>query len=174
MAKLPNPEFSMKDKYAVGYGKPPKATRFGNRPQPKRSLQSRPEKEAAIDIAAAINGPIAVARNATVVRMHPHEAMLHGLAKSGLRGKLRAMKEFFLACKKAGLLDAPPAPQTSGILTVPKGVPVEVAARLVRMAGPPPWDEDLYDQCKAEYERDCENIERLEEEEKARRDAEAT
>src|ERR1700694_4610600 len=75
MAKLLDQEFSMKDEYEVGYGKPPKATRFGNRPQPNRSSTSRPEKEAAIDIAAAINGPIAVARNATVVRMHPHEAM---------------------------------------------------------------------------------------------------
>jgi hypothetical protein len=56
---------------------------------------------------------------------------------------------------------------------VPKGVPIGVAARLVRMAGPPPWDDNLYDQCMAEYKRDCENIERLEEEEKARRDEKA-
>ena len=94
----------MKDEYEVGYGKPPKATRFGNRPQPNRSSTSRPEKEAAIDIAAAINGPIVVARNATVVRMHPHEAMLHGLANSGLRGKLRAMREFWRAIKPACLM----------------------------------------------------------------------
>ena len=97
---------------------------------------------------------------------------MHGLAKSGLRGKLRAIKEFFLECKKAGLLEAPPAQQTSGVIFAPKGVPIELAARLVRMAGPPPWDDELYDQCKAEYERDCENIERFQEE-KARRDEKA-
>jgi hypothetical protein len=105
--------------------------------------------------------------------MHPHEAMMHGLVKSGLRGKVPAIKVVLLECKKAGLLEAPPAKQTSGVIFAPKGVPTELAARLVRIAGPPPWDDELYDQCKAEYERDCENIERLTEQEKARRDAEA-
>ena len=104
--------------------------------------------------------------------MHPHEAAMHGLAKNGLRGKLRAIKEILLECKKAGLLDAP-VRQTSGTLTVPNGVPIGLYARLVRIAGPPPWDDDLYDQCKAEYESDSDNIERLLEKEKARRDEKA-
>jgi hypothetical protein len=169
MAKLPNPEFPMKDKYEVGYGKPPKATRFGHRPQPNRSSKSGSARKAAIDIAATIDGMVTVTQNGRRVRMHPHEAALHGLAKNGLRGKLRAIKEFLLECKKAGLLDAP-VRQTSGTLTVPNGVPVGLFARLVRMAGPPPWDDDLYDQCRAAYESDSENIEMLLEEEKARRD----
>jgi hypothetical protein len=162
----------MKDKYEVGYGKPPKASRFGARPQPNRSSKSGLAREAAISVAAAINRPMKVTKRGATVRMHPHEAQMHGLAKNGLLGKLRAMREFYLECKKAGLLDAPPARQTSGVITVPKGVPTELAARLVRIAGPPPWDDNLYDQCMAEYERDCENIERLEEEAKARADAE--
>jgi hypothetical protein len=170
-AKLLNTEFPMKDKYEVGYGKPPKASRFGARPQPNRSSKSGLAREAAISVAAAINRPMKVTKRGATVRMHPHEAQMHGLAKNGLLGKLRAMREFYLECKKAGLLDAPPARQTSGVITVPKGVPIGVAARLVRMAGPPPWDNNLYDQCMAEYERDCENIERLEA--KARADAEA-
>jgi hypothetical protein len=41
------------------------------------------------------------------------------------------------------------------------------------MAGPPPWDDDLYDQCKAEYESDSDNIERLLEKEKARQNEKA-
>jgi hypothetical protein len=173
MAKLPNPEFSMKGEYEVGYGKPPKATRFGNRPQPNRSSKPGPARRAAIDVAATIDGLVTVTHNGRVVRMHPHEAMMHGLAKSGLRGKLPAIKAFLLECKKAGLLEGPPAQQTSGVIFAPKGVPVELAARLVRIAGPPPWDDKLYDQCKAEYERDRENIDRLTEQEKARQDAEA-
>jgi hypothetical protein len=163
----------MKDKYEVGYGKPPKATRFGNRAQPSRSSKSGPARGAAIDFAATINRPMKVTQRGASVRVHPHEALMHGLAKSGLSGKLRAIKEFFLECKKAGLLDAPPAQPISGVITAPKGVPIELAARLVRIAGPPPWDDDLYDQCRAEYESDCENIERLAEQEKARRDEEA-
>ena len=97
----------MKDKYEVGYGKPPKATRFGHRPQPNRSSRSGPASEAAIDVAATINRPMKVTHRGAAVRMHPHEAAMHGLAKSGLRGKLRAIKEFFFECKKADLLHAP-------------------------------------------------------------------
>src|ERR1700736_1642221 len=99
MAKLPNPEFSMKGEYEVGYGKPPKATRFGNRPQPSRSSKSGPAREAAIDVAATINRPMKVTQRGATVRMHPHEAQMHGLAKTGLGGSLRAIKEFLLECK---------------------------------------------------------------------------
>jgi hypothetical protein len=107
MAKLQIRSFPMKDKYEVGYGKPPKATRFGNRPQPNRSSKSGPARGAAINVAAAINRPMKVVHRGAAVRIHPHEALMQGLAKSGLSGKLGAIKEFLLECKKAGLLDAP-------------------------------------------------------------------
>ena len=158
----------MKDKYEVGYGKPPKASRFGNRPQPDRSSKSEPANEAAIDLAAAINGLIPVTHNGKATRMHPHEAAMHGLMKNALRGNLRAMKEIFSECKKAGLLEAPLAQLTSGAIFAPKGVPIELAARLVRIVGPPPWDNEVLEIFWSEYERDCENIERLAE--KARQD----
>jgi hypothetical protein len=105
--------------------------------------------------------------------MHPHEATMHGLTRNALRGKVRAMKEYFSQCKKAGLLDAPPARQTTGVLTIPQGIPLQLAVRLVKLSGPPPWDDELYDKCKAEHERECENIRRLLEDEKARRDEKA-
>ena len=111
----------MKGEYEVGYGKPPKATRFGNRPQPDRSSKPGPTRRAAIGLAAVTNGLMAVTHNGRVVRMHPHEAMLHGLAKNGLRGKQSAIKAFLVECKKAGLLEGPPAQQTSGSIFVPKG-----------------------------------------------------
>jgi hypothetical protein len=172
MAELLTRSFSMKDDYEVGYGKPPKATRFGTRPQPDRSSKPRAAREeAAIDVAAAIDSPMTVTHNGRAVRMHPHEATMRGLAKSGLHGKLRAMKAFFCECEKAGLLVTVGNRLTSGVITPPKEVPIELAAHLIRIAGPPPWDSELYDQCRAEYERECENIDRLEE--KARRDAKA-
>jgi hypothetical protein len=68
--------------------------------------------------------------------------------------------------KEAGLLEAPPPPQTHGVLVVPKGVPTELAVRLFQLAGPPPWDADLFDEAKAEYEADCAHIQRLLEEAK--------
>lgn len=163
----------MKDAYKVGYGKPPEATRFGVRPQPNRSLKRRTAKDTVVDVAGAINRPLTVTQNGAAVRMHPHEATMHGLAKTALRGGIRAMKEFFSQCKKAGLLDAPLAQQTTGVLTVPKGIAMGLAAYLVKIAGPPPWDDELYESCKAEYDSECANIRRLLEEEKARRDEKA-
>jgi hypothetical protein len=158
----------MKDKYKVGYGKPPKATRFGNRPQPNRSPMSAPARDAAIDIVATINRSIKVRLRGKEVSMHPHEATMHGLVKSGLSGKIGALREFLSECKKAGLLVPPPARPINGVITAPKGMPVYLASRLVRAAGPPPWDPDLLEEFSAEYETDCENIERLAEQEKAR------
>jgi hypothetical protein len=158
----------MQDKYEVGYGKPPKATRFGTRPQPNRSPKPRTTNDIPVDVAATINRPLTITQNGKMVRMHPHEAMMLGLLKSGLSGKIRAMKEFFAECKKAGLFDAP-VHRTTGVITVPKGIPVELAAYLVKECGPPPWDEKFYNHYKAEYERDCADIERLLEQEKGRR-----
>jgi len=151
----------MKDKYEVGYSKPPKATRFGNRPQPNRSPGPRRATEAAVDLAATINGPMKVSQRGATVRVHPHEAMMLGLAKKGLDGSIRAIKEFFLECKKAGLLEAPPLQQTGGFILAPKGVPSQLAARMVRTVGLPPWPDDVYAEFKAEYDADCEHIETL-------------
>jgi hypothetical protein len=112
---------------------------------------------------------LAITQNGKMVRMHPHEAMILGLLKSGLSGKIRAMKEFFAECKKAGMFDAP-VHLTTGVITAPKGIPLELAARLVKQSGPPPWDDKSYVHYKAEYERDCAEIQKLLKEEKGRRD----
>jgi hypothetical protein len=158
----------MKDKYVVGYGKPPKATRFGNRPQPNRSSKNEAPRDPTLDIAARLNDPIKVKQGGKEVRMHPHEATLFALAQTGLKkSKIGAIREFLRECKTAGLLAAP-ARRITGVITAPKGVPIDLAARLVRIAGPPPWDAELLAECTAEYERDCEQIERLAGREKAR------
>ena len=160
----------MKGDYKVGYGKPPTATQFGNRPQPTRS--SKPERaiETAVGVAAAINSPITLIYNGKAVRMHPYEAMLHGLVKSGLQGRVRAIKEFFRECQKAGELQPPAAQQAGGVIFAPKGLPIELVSRLIRLAGPPPWDVELFEACQAEYNSDRENIQRLIAKEKARGD----
>jgi hypothetical protein len=164
----------MKENYEVGYGKPPKATRFGNRPQPDRSSKSEPATADALDVAGILDRPVKIRRGGREVSMHPHEAMLFALAQSGLNnGKIGAIREFFRECQKAGLLAARPTQPITGVIIAPKGVPIDLAARLVRTAGPPPWDVDLLEEYRAEYERDCEHIERLAELEKARQNEKA-
>jgi len=151
------------DDYEVGYGRPPKATRFGVRAQPERSKRQFSEKKPP-DLAALLDRSVSVSRNGKRTKMHAYEAMLHALAKQALSGQIRALRQILKLFKEARLLEAPPPAQTCGVLEVPKGVPMELATRLIRLAGPPPWDADLFDETKAEYEADCAHIEKLLEE----------
>ena len=144
--------------YEVGYGRPPKATRFGVRAQPDRSKRQSSKRE---PVAALLDRSVSLSRNGKQTKMHVYEAMLHALAKQALGGQVRALRQILKLFKEAGLLEAPPPPQTHGVLIVPKDVPVELASRLVRLAGPPPWDADLFNEAKAEYEADCAHIQRL-------------
>jgi hypothetical protein len=151
--------------YEVGYGRPPKATRFGVRAQPDRSKRQSSEREP-LDIAALLDRSVSLSRNGKQTKMHVYEATLHALAKQALGGQIRALRQILKLFKEAGLLEAPTRPQTHGVLEVPKGVPTELAVRLIRLAGPPPWDADLFDEAKAEYEADSAHIQRLLEETK--------
>jgi hypothetical protein len=145
--------------YEVGYGRPPKATRFGVRPQPDRSGRQSSKKEP--DIAALLAGSVRVARNGRAIKMHPYEAMLFAMAKQALAGKIRSVRQILKEFRSSGLLDAPLWPQSSGVLTVPKGVPMQLAVRLVQLVGVPPWEADVFDAFKADYEADCAHIQKL-------------
>jgi hypothetical protein len=145
--------------YEVGYGKPPKATRFGVRPQPNRSGRQSSKKEP--DIAALLAGSVRVARNGRAIKMHPYEAMLFAMAKPALAGKIRSVRQILKEFRSAGLLETPLWPQSSGVLVVPKGVPMQLAVRLVQFVGVPPWEADVFDAFKAEYEADCAHIQKL-------------
>lgn len=151
--------------YEVGYGRPPKATRFGVRAQPDRSKRQSSERKP-VDVAALLDRSVTLSRNGKQTKMHAYEAMLHALVKQALGGQIRPLRQILKLFKEASLLEAPPPPQTNGVLEVPKGVPMELAVRLIRLAGPPPWDADLFDEAKAEYEADCAHIQRLLEETK--------
>lgn len=154
------------DTYEVGYGKPPKATRFGARPQPVRPNR-RTSRGQPPDVAALLDRPIEASIGGKKTKLHPHEAMLHGLFQRVVAGEVRAIKIFLDECKRAKLLDPPPEVLSHGVIQVPEGVPGRLAAWLVSCAGPPPWDAELFDQLKAEYERDLAHIEQLKQEAKA-------
>ena len=146
--------------YEVGYGKPPKATRFGVRAQPDRSKRQSPEKKPA-DLSGLLDRSISLSLNGKRTKMHAFEAMLHAAAKRALGGQLRALRQLIKLFKEAGLLEAAPLPRAHGVIEVPRGVPLGLATRLIRLAGPPPWDADLFDETKAEYEAACAHIEKL-------------
>lgn len=151
--------------YKVGYGKPPKATQFGARPQPQRASgrgagvreRSRP------DIAALLNQPIEVKRNGKRSRVHSHVAMLHGLFARAMTGEIRALKQFLTECARAGLLDAPHA-LGCAVIEAPRDMPIDLAGYIIRQEGLPPWRERLMARYRAEYEADLAHIAKLKEE----------
>jgi Family of unknown function (DUF5681) len=130
-------------------------------------LKRRSSKKEPLDVAALLDRSVSLSRNGKQTKMHAYEAMLHALAKQALGGQIRALRQILKTFKAAGLLEAPTPPQTHGVIVVPREVPMELAVRLVRLAGPPPWDADLFDEAKAEYDADCANIQRLLEKAKA-------
>jgi hypothetical protein len=138
--------------YEVGYGKPPSATKFGNRAQPKRSVQA-PEA-APQNLAALLDGPELVERAGRRARVHAHEAMMVSLANLVLRkNKISAAKKFLQECQKAKLLEPEPSERTSGVLVVPH-TKYPVFDFLVSREGLPPWDENIIAKAEAEYLRD--------------------
>jgi hypothetical protein len=154
------------DGYEVGYGKPPKYTRFGARPQPIRAKSRTMSDKAGGDIAALLDRPIEANINGRKTKLHPHVAMLHGLFRRAVAGEIRAMKLFLQQCQRAKLLEPPPQ-QSSGVITIPNGVPMSLGVRLVRLVGPPPWDAEIFSRFKAEYERDVAHLEELKQQAKA-------
>lgn len=71
------------------------------------------------------------------------------------------MKELLAEFRRAGLLEPLEVAPSCGVIRVPKEVPSDLAGRLIQRAGPPPWDEKLYYQLKAEYEQDLAHLARL-------------
>jgi len=92
--------------YEVGYGRPPKATRFGVRKQPDRSSRRSSRKEPA-DLAALLNRSVRLSRNGKPTKMHAYQAMLYAQVKQALAGKIRALRQVLRLFKEAGLLVAP-------------------------------------------------------------------
>lgn len=138
--------------YKVGYGKPPKATQFGQRPQPQRGRELA--KTSAIDVAALLDGPARVERGGKIVSMHPHEIKMRSLRKRALRRQTRAIWSFLKECKKAGLLEPPPQVRRSTTVAIPRHMPKAVFDVLMS-TGLPPWHPKLRAQVEVDYERDC-------------------
>lgn len=149
--------------YEVGYGKTPVATRFGNRPQPKRKKKNK--KDINKTVASILDQTALVRRNGKTARVHPHEIQMTTLGQRALNGEIRAMKKFLKECDKARLLDQLPGPQTSGVVNIPLGMPEPVFDYLWEAFGePPPWDEDICAEAIADFKQDKATIKRLVEE----------
>lgn len=157
--------------YKVGYKKPPLETRFGAERQPARNRR-RAAAHVAPDLAALLDEPLQVKSRGKKVKMHLHEATLHGLFKRVLKGEIGAIKQFLQYCRGAGLLQPAALAAAGVVVEAPRGVPLELAGLLIREVGLPPWDAEVYQNYRAKYDEECVMLAALKEEalERARSD----
>lgn len=153
---------AMAHPYKVGYGKPPKHTQFGTRPQPNRHKEvGRSSKSP--DVASLLDQPVDVKLGGRPTKLHPHEAMLHSQFAKAARGQLRAIKQLLREFDRAGLLE-PEALQQSSVIHVPNDVPIDLAGYVFVREGPPPWDAETLHPYLVEYDRDLARLRKLKEE----------
>ncbi len=128
----------------VGYGKPPKQTRF--KPGESGNPKGRPKKAKAgpPDVAEILSEEIAV-KNAGVSRkMRPFEAGVRQLVSQALNDKkLDATLEFVRLCEKHGIVaPAPDRKVSGGVLVIPKTWVKDEWMQMFHEHGEPPWPGD--------------------------------
>lgn len=105
----------MSKQYDVGYGKPPKHSRFekGKSGNPA----GRPKKyRSGISV---LEEPVRMTVDGKRREVTAFEASLRKTAQSALEGHLSAIKRFFTYCDEAGLLVNQNKPATSGVYYIP-------------------------------------------------------
>lgn len=105
----------MSKTYDVGYGKPPKQTRFQK--GVSGNPAGRPKKyKSPISV---LEAPITMTVAGKKREVSAFEASLRKTAQSALEGSLPAIKRFFNYCDDANLLVDPTRPSQGGVLQVP-------------------------------------------------------
>jgi hypothetical protein len=126
--------------YEIGYGKPPKDSRF--KPGQSGNPKGRPKQAdaTASDIAGLLNEPIEVKVAGKTKTMSPFEASFRQLAKRAIKERnLRAIIEFLNDCKEYGVLEQARAPSRHGVVLMPNDWDREEWLEMLGKHGAPPW-----------------------------------
>ncbi|MEM1050942.1 MAG: DUF5681 domain-containing protein [Pseudomonadota bacterium] len=132
----------MSDDYEVGYGKPPKSTRFkkGESGNPYGRPKKK-ERDPAHDPSSILSEPITVRTNGQVKEMSALEAGLRkkvqeALKTTSTRKLLKAIEMF----DDAGLVRRPNHTKHISVVRFPKRWDVDEYWSMLQKNGPPPWD----------------------------------
>ncbi|MGE4061711.1 MAG: DUF5681 domain-containing protein [Sphingomonadales bacterium] len=136
--------------YPVGYGRPPAHTRFkkGVSGNPK----GRPRKDAAEQNAAGIlSDPISVRIGDRPASLQPLEIAIRKMLKDALQGNQRSLMQLGRLVHKHQLVPAPKPPVTSGVVVIPKTMPMQMGLAALALFGPPPWNAGQIAKARAQY-----------------------
>jgi hypothetical protein len=121
----------------VGYGNPPKHTRFRKGgPQPKR----RKKGPVTIDVHALLSEPVTVGEGRDARKMHVYEVGLRRQVSPALKGCLRSIALLMQEFHAHGVIEA----KTTGsewpaVLYKPYDYDSDEWERNLKRYGPPPW-----------------------------------
>ena len=105
----------MTGSYEIGYGKPPKASRW----QKGQSGNPRGRPKTYKSAISVLGTPVNAVVNGKKCEVTAFEGSLRKTAQSAIEGRLRAIKRFVKHCDEAGLLVDPKRERRSGVYRVP-------------------------------------------------------
>lgn len=138
--------------YEIGYGRPPKHTRF--RKGQSGNPRGRPPTRGAvkIDLNAILNKPVTVIQDGEARHMPPKEVALRKILKKALTKRdLRSIIYLLEQFEKYAAIEFPPVMSGGGVVYVPKTMPMGMGIRLVERFGPQPWSRRQLQIGRAEY-----------------------
>ena len=129
------------DDEAVGYGNPPKESRFrpGRSGNPNgRPPRPRPEE---VDPARVLDEPVRTQSSGSTRYVPAFEHMFRDLANQAMQGRdIGSIQEFLRICKKYDILKkAVQPPMQSSVLRIPKTWDDDEWMEMFLEHGPPPW-----------------------------------
>lgn len=110
-----------KGDYEVGYGKPPKHTRFGAKNGNPINKKGAPKKQP-VDVFNLLDEPVTVKADDKERQMSPFEASFRRLAQRAIQGNLPAIIKFIKICEEYDVMAPPPAATGGGVVVVPNDV----------------------------------------------------
>ncbi len=105
----------MSSEYEVGYGKPPKHSRF--KPGQSGNPNGRPKKY--VSPISVLSEPVPMIINGKQARPSGFEASIRKTAQNAIEGRMPAIKRFIGYCDKFHLVDAMDDFHPSGVVVIP-------------------------------------------------------
>ena len=127
--------------YQVGYGKPPKHSRFkkGQSGNPKGRPKKKSQQPKAVLVADVMAEPVEfIDGSGRKRRISSAEAMYRKQLQKGIEGDFRSLKALAMAFHELGFL-ADEEPEQGGVLHTPNSMPIRMGIMLLSVYGRPPW-----------------------------------
>jgi hypothetical protein len=130
---------SSRDKYPIGYKKPPKEHQFRKDHQPVRRGRTKKPKSGGTDVAALLSEPLPARIGGVVRQITAFEIGLRQMVRAALKGNLKAALEFIKRCEEYGIIEPARVPESGGVLVVPKTWIWDDWMAMFEAHGSPPW-----------------------------------